>query len=92
MKQLTTMCRKRLTNAGPEAEVTTYYALCLVLPAWQDCVWCVDVVMGQWGDVGQTLMGWTGRQRNDTSLQLTSDYRNYRRVKDFFELTRIVIS
>ena len=24
-----------------------------VLPAWQDCVWCVDVVMGQWGDVGQ---------------------------------------
>ena len=34
-----------------------------VLPAWQDCVWCVDVVMGQLGDVGQTVVGWTGRQK-----------------------------
>ena len=42
-----------------------------VLPAWQDCVWCVDVVMGQYGDVGQTVMGWTGRQR---TLFLSSSY------------------
>ena len=76
VKQLTTMCSKRLTNAGPESEVTTYYALCLVLPAWQDCVWFVDVVMGQQAGVGQTGMGWTGRQRKNTSLRLTSDYRN----------------
>ena len=35
-----------------------------MLPAWQDCVWCVDVVMGQQGDMGQTVIGWTARQRN----------------------------
>ena len=34
-----------------------------VLPAWQARVWCVVVVMWQKRDVGQTVMGWTGRQR-----------------------------
>ena len=79
---MATVCRNRSTNAGPEVEVTAYYALWLVLPAWQDCVWCVDVVTGSVGRCGSDSDGVEGQAEELTLLcSWQSNYPNKQRSR-----------